>query len=99
MPFLGETSYGGPYDKYSAALSSLGTEFVRFSPWFANPRVTVLELTPNDCTASKPSTNWNSTFFDPVVHDFMAAVCGPGAAQGKCTQTVRPPLLPPLPHA
>ena len=32
------------------ALSDLGAEFVRYAPWFPNPRVVVPELTPSDCT-------------------------------------------------
>jgi hypothetical protein len=52
-------------------------------PGFPNPRVVVTELTPSDCTATKPATNWNSTLFDGIMADFMAAVCGPNAAAGE----------------
>ena len=34
---------------------------------FPNPRVVVAELTPSDCTATKPATNWNSTEFDHIM--------------------------------
>ena len=44
------------------------------APWFANPRAVVPELTPSDCTATKPATNWNSSYFDDIMRDFMAAV-------------------------
>ena len=57
---------------------------VRYAPWFPNPRVVVTELTPSDCTESKPATNWNSTLFDGIMADFMSAVCGPNAASGAC---------------
>ena len=39
---------------------------------------------PPDCTAAKPATNWNSTFFDQLMKDFMTAVCGPDAVHGAC---------------
>ena len=39
------------------------------------PRVVVTELTPPDCTATQPATNWNSTHFDAIMRDFMTAVC------------------------
>ena len=65
-------------------MQNLGAEFVRYAPWFPNPKVVVTELKPNDCTTTKPATNWNSTLFDGIVRDFMAAVCGPGAELGGC---------------
>ena len=68
--------YGGPFNAYYEALADLGSDFVRFAPWFANPRVVVNELYPSDCTAAKPATNWNSTLFDGVMRDFMAAGAG-----------------------
>ena len=46
------------------------------------PRVVVMELTPPDCTATRPATNWNSTLFDEVLADFMLDVCGPDAVHG-----------------
>eukprot|EP01051_Picozoa_sp_SAG22_P023385 SAG22_NODE_6010_length_916_cov_1.569155_1_plen_202_part_00 len=52
------------------------------------PRVVVPELTPSDCTAAKPATNWNSTLFDGIMADFMVAVCGSDAAKGTCTHSV-----------
>ena len=69
MPFLGRTSFGGPFDAYSEALSGIGASYVRFSPWYPNPRVVVPELRPSDCTPSKPATNWNSTMLDDVVRE------------------------------
>jgi hypothetical protein len=33
MPFLGRTSFGGPFDGYYTALSNLGAAYVRFAPW------------------------------------------------------------------
>ena len=86
MPFLGRTDYGGPFNAYFEALSNLGSEYVRYAPWFPNPRVVVNELTPSDCTKDKPATNWNSTLFDSIMADFMAAVCGPNAAAGECSR-------------
>ncbi len=104
MPFLGRTTYGGPFNSYYEALSNLGSEYVRwdshflshgsapcmvcndhrspaitflqvrYAPWFPNPRVVVTELTPPDCTETKPATNWNSTLFDGIMSDFMSAV-------------------------
>ena len=50
MPFLGRTEEGGPFDAYYEALANLGSEFVRYAPWFPYPKVVVTELTPPDCT-------------------------------------------------
>ena len=85
MPFLSRVeNRGGSFDAYYSALTNLGSAFVRFSPWFPYPQVVVPELTPSDCTATKPATNWNSTLFDGIVRDFMAAVCGDDAVSGNC---------------
>ena len=89
MPFLARTHEGGPFDAYFTAMENLGAEFVRFSPWYPYPKVVVPELDPPNCTASKPATNWNSTYFDAVVRDFMLAVCGPSAVKnGTCAHSV-----------
>ena len=69
-------------------MANLNAEYVRYAPWFPNPRVVVPELTPHVCTKDKPATNWNSTLFDGIVGDFMAAVCGPNAAKGECKLSV-----------
>ena len=61
MPFLGRTSEGGPFNAYIEALSNLGAEYVRFSPWYPYPRVVVPELDPPDCTPTNPATNWPHT--------------------------------------
>ena len=42
----------------------------------------------SSCTATRPATNWDSTNFDAIVRDFMAAVCGPGAERGGCAPKV-----------
>ena len=86
-PFITQ-HYGGSFEKYFDALASLNASFVRFAPWCPNPRLVVPELTPPDCTATKPATNWNSTFFDQLMKDFMSAACGEGSAQGKCPRRV-----------
>ena len=39
MPFLGRTDYGGSFNAYYEALSGLGAAYVRYAPWFPNPRV------------------------------------------------------------
>jgi hypothetical protein len=44
----------------------------------------VPELTPPSCTKDKPATNWNSTFLDQLMEDFMTAVCGEDAESGGC---------------
>lgn len=93
MPFLSrrtdiQRGKCGPFPKYYEALSNLGAEYVRFAPWCPYPRVTVTELTPPDCTATKPATNWNSTLMDMITADFMAAVCGANAVQGGCKHSV-----------
>ena len=88
MPFLGRTPDGGPFEAYYTALSNLGAAYVRYAPWFPNPRVVVTELRPSDCTAAKPATNWNSTYFDAIMRDFMAAVCGADAENGSCKLSV-----------
>jgi hypothetical protein len=79
---------GGPFDGYFTALSNLGAEYVRYSPWYPYPKVVVPELTPPDCTATKPATNWNSTLFDGIVRDFMEGVCGEEAITGVCEHSV-----------
>ena len=79
---------GGPFGSYTTAMQDLGAEFVRWAPWYVYPRVVVMELEPPDCTAATPATNWNSEHFDAVTADFMAAVCGPQAALGKCEHSV-----------
>ena len=56
MPFLGRTSHGGPFAAYQRAMSQLGASYVRFAPWTPNPRVTVPELSPPDCTATRPAS-------------------------------------------
>ena len=61
---------------------------MRFAPWFPNPRVVVTEMTPPNCNATHPATNWDSTAFDEVMSDFYSAVCGPGAADGACERSV-----------
>ena len=88
MPFLGRADWGGPFNAYYEALENLGSEFVRYAPWYPNPRVVVTELTPSDCTTTKPATNWNSSYFDDIMRDFMAAVCGPNAVNGECKLSV-----------
>ena len=74
MPYAGRTDYGGPFEGYFEAQSELGAEYQRLLPWFMNPKAVVTELTPPDCTRTKPSTNWDSAVFDQVVSDFMTAV-------------------------
>ena len=88
MPFLGRTDWGGPFCAYRHALQNLGAEYVRMAPWWPNPRVVVTELSPSDCTPTKPATNWNSTLLDQVMKDFYHAVCGPKAQQGACERSV-----------
>ena len=96
MPFLGRTDFGGPFNAYYESLENLGAEYVRYAPWFPNPRVVVPELVPSDCTATKPATNWNSSYFDDIMRDFMAAVCGPNAVNGECKlSVVQQPVNPP----
>ena len=88
MPFLGRTSFGGPFAGYYEALENLGAEYVRMAPWFPNSAVVTLELSPSDCTKDKPATNWNATIFDQVMRDFYSAVCGPKANEGECRLSV-----------
>jgi len=92
-PFLtrdprAHTNGGGPFSSYFHAMKQLGTEFVRFAPWYPYPRIVVTELEPSDCTSTKPATNWNSSLFDPILADFMLAVCGEDAVHGKCNHSV-----------
>ena len=61
MPFLGRTPEGGPFDAYFEALSNLGSEYVRYAPWYPYPRVVVTELEPPDCTATKPGPPENAS--------------------------------------
>jgi hypothetical protein len=79
---------GGPFDGYLSAMKALGAEYVRFAPWYPYPKIAVVELEPSDCTVTKPATNWNSSLFDPILADFMSAVCGDGAATGHCDHSV-----------
>ena len=39
MPFLARVDVGGPFDKYYSALQELGSDYVRFAPWFGYPKV------------------------------------------------------------
>ena len=92
-PFLtrdpaAHTHGGGPFASYLSAMKDLGAEFVRFAPWYPYPKVAVVELEPTDCTATTPASNWNSSLFDPILADFMSAVCGEGAATGHCEHSV-----------
>ena len=82
MPHLSRTAEGGSFPGYYSALSNLGARYVRFSPWFAYPRVVVAELERADCDGR--GSSWNTTHLDAIVSDFMQAVCGPDAADGKC---------------
>jgi len=88
MPFLGRTEFGGSFNAYYEAMANLGAEYVRYAPWYPNPRVVVPELTPHICTKTQRSSNWNSTMFDGIMRDFMAAVCGPDAVRGECKLSV-----------
>ena len=72
MPFLGRTSEGGPHAAAFRWLSRLGADFVRFAPWFPNPRVVVAELEPPDCSRNR--THWNTTLLDQIYADFASAV-------------------------
>jgi len=83
----GTRTDGGPFDAYYSALSNLNASYVRFAPSCPNPRLVVPELTPPDCTSTKPATNWNSTFLDQLMKDFMVAVCGPDAVYGTCDRS------------
>ena len=84
MPHLSRVPEGGSFNGYYEALSSLGSAYVRFSPWFGYPRLAVTELTPPDCSVTGTGSSWNSSELDIVTRDFMAAVCGPRAAHGEC---------------
>ena len=82
MPHLSRVPEGGPFSGYEAAISNLGARFVRFSPWFAYPKVVVAELEKAECDGA--GSSWNATLLDGIVSDFMLAVCGPMAADGEC---------------
>eukprot|EP01051_Picozoa_sp_SAG22_P013847 SAG22_NODE_1605_length_4014_cov_1.785696_1_plen_426_part_00 len=60
MPFLSRSKDGGDFDGYYEALSNLGAEYMRFSPWFGYPKVVVPELEKTECQGSA----WNSTLMD-----------------------------------
>ena len=83
-PYIRDHHYGGSFEAYQTALAHMNASYVRFAPWCPNPRLVVPELTPPSCTATKPAANWNSTFFDQLMKDFMETVCGPDAAKGEC---------------
>jgi len=57
---------------------------VRYSPWYAYPKVVTPELQPADCSANGKGSSWNSSMLDDIIADFMLAVCGPRAADGAC---------------
>ena len=45
----------------------------------------IFAVTPRNCALpGRPATNWNSTLFDGIVRDFMAAVCGCVSEYGGC---------------
>lgn len=82
MPHLARVKEGGDFTGYYQTLQNLDAAFVRFSPWFAYPKVAVAELERPDCSTNR--STWNATLISSVVADFMAAVCGPRAAAGDC---------------
>ena len=84
MPFLSRSDDGGSFDGYFNALSNLGAEYMRFSPWVGYPKVVVPELEESSC----PGSNWNSTLMDQAMSDFMAGVCGMDAGEGRCEHSV-----------
>ena len=83
MPHLARVHEGGSFPGYYNAVADLGSQFVRFSPWYAYPKVNVAELTKADC--ANGGSSWNATLLNGIVADFMEAVCGPEAADGKCS--------------
>ena len=84
MPFLGRTPDGGPFDGFFEAMQNLDATYVRYSPWYAYPKVVVPELRKADCSVNGKGSSWNSTLLDGIYADFMLAVCGPDAAKGVC---------------
>ena len=82
MPHLARTTHGGSFDGFQQAISNLGAKYVRYSPWYAYPKVVTPELQPTDCSGK--GSSWNSTLLDGIIADFMLAVCGPRAADGVC---------------
>jgi len=84
MPHLGRTPDGGSFTGFEQAISNLGAKYVRYSPWYAYPKVVTPELQPADCSANGKGSSWNSSMLDDIIADFMLAVCGPRAADGAC---------------
>lgn len=84
MPQLARVNEGGSFPGYASAISNLGARYVRFSPWYAYPKVVVAELAKAECSANGKGSSWNVTHLDGIVADFMLAVCGPRAADGEC---------------
>ena len=55
MPHLGRTPRGGSFDGFEQAISNLGAKYVRYSPWYAYPKVVTPELRPTDCAGKGSS--------------------------------------------
>ena len=56
------------------ALSDLGADYPRFSPWGVYPRIGTAELAPPDCAMNR--TFWNFTILDEAVARFAQATAG-----------------------
>lgn len=64
---------GSPiHDQAFQSLRNLGTDDVRFVPWFPYPRLAVAELAPP--TGNR--TFWDFSLIDPIVLDFLNATGG-----------------------
>lgn len=64
---------GSPiHDGSFQALKELGTDHIRFVPWFPYPHAAVVELKP----PTKNETFWDFSQADPIVEDFMNATNG-----------------------
>jgi hypothetical protein len=77
MPFLARVPEGGTFPGYYEALTDLGAARVHLNTWIAYPRVSVMELTPANCSKKGGrGSSWNTTVLDLAMADFMAAAAG-----------------------
>ena len=60
------------HDKALATLKGLGTDYVRFVPWFPYPKLAVAELRAPTAT----QTSWDFSLIDPMTTEFLDATKG-----------------------
>jgi len=79
---LGPVKKNAPlHDQIIKALSDLGADFVRFQPWFPDPKYAVAELYPPE----KGRTSWDFSLVDSPTQEFFNSVRGHPFMVNICT--------------